>query len=257
MNLQEIDITTPEHVQLRFKIAGIGSRATAQVIDWFILGLINFTIFFIAIKLQDSFIGDITYFSEYMWAIIIVVFFVLTWGYFAFLEFFNAGRTIGKWLMGIRVIQDNGQSITFLSAFLRNVLRIVDFLPGMYLLGMIMIFVHPKHKRIGDLVGGTIVIYERKRKKSKMKKDLESVDATRITIDDWARTKITTREWELLKTYISRRQTLGELDREQTTMKVAGILFPIIGHDYGGKPATEVELDLMAMYMIIRKDWEF
>jgi uncharacterized RDD family membrane protein YckC len=257
MNLQEIDITTPEHVQLRFKIAGIGSRATAQVIDWFILGLINFTIFFIAIKLQDSFIGDIAYFSEYMWAFIIVVFFVLTWGYFAFLEFFNSGRTIGKWLMGIRVIQDNGQSITFLSAFLRNVLRIVDFLPGMYLLGMIMIFAHPKHKRIGDLVGGTMVIYERKRKKAKLKKDVENIDPARITVDDWARTKITTREWELLKTYVSRRPTLGELDRERTTMKVAGILLPMIGHEYGGKPTSEVELDLLALYMQIRKDWEF
>jgi uncharacterized RDD family membrane protein YckC len=262
MNLQEIDITTPEHVHLKFKIAGIGSRATAQIIDWLILGLLNFTIFFISIKVNNSFLGDIGDFSNYIWAIVIILFFLLTWGYFAFYEFFNSGRTIGKWLMGIRVIQDNGQTITFMSSFIRNLLRIVDFLPGMYFLGILMIFFHPKHKRIGDLVAGTIVIYERKRKKKKKDpflKELEkrNIQPGRLELDDWSRKKIGTREWNLLKTYMERRQTLVAAEREKLTLQVAEVLFPLIQVEFEGKPNGEVEMNLLALYMVLREDWEY
>jgi uncharacterized RDD family membrane protein YckC len=262
MNLQEIDITTPEHVHLKFKIAGIGSRATAQIIDWLILGLLNFTIFFISIKVNHSFLGDIGDFSNYIWAIVIILFFLLTWGYFAFYEFFNSGRTIGKWLMGIRVIQDNGQTITFMSSLIRNLLRIVDFLPGMYFLGILMIFFHPKHKRMGDLVAGTIVIYERKRKKNRKDpflKELEkrNIQPERLELDDWSRKKIGTREWNLLKTYMERRQTLGAVDREKLTLQVAEVLFPLIQVEFEGKPNGEVEMNLLALYMVLREDWEY
>jgi uncharacterized RDD family membrane protein YckC len=262
MNLQEIDITTPEHVHLKFKIAGIGSRATAQIIDWIILGLLNFTIFFISIKINNRFLDDIGGLTSYFWAIIIILFFLLTWGYFAFYEFFNSGRTIGKWLMGIRVIQDNGQTITFMSSFIRNLLRIVDFLPGMYLLGILMIFFHPTHKRVGDLVAGTIVIYERKRKKKRkdsFQKELERrhIQPGRIQLDDWSKKKIGTREWNILKTFMERRQSLGAADREKLTLQVAGVLFPLIQVEWVGKSYIEVEMDLLALYMVLREDWEY
>jgi uncharacterized RDD family membrane protein YckC len=262
MNLQEIDITTPEHVHLKFKIAGIGSRATAQIVDWIILGLLNFTIFFISIKVDETLFEEISGFSNYLWAIVIILFFLLTWGYFAFYEFFNSGRTIGKWLMGIRVIQDNGQTITFMSSFIRNLLRIVDFLPGMYLLGILMIFFHPNHKRVGDLVAGTVVIYERKRKKAKknpFQKEMEkrNIQTSRIELDDWSKKKIGVQEWNLLKTYIERRQTLGTVEREKLTLKVAGVLFPVVQVEFEGKQYVEIEMDLLALYMMLRDDWEF
>jgi uncharacterized RDD family membrane protein YckC len=261
MNLQEIDIVTPEQVTLKFKIAGIGSRATAQIIDWLILLLLNFTIFFIAMKLDESFLGEMAYFSDYFWAAIIIIFFILTWGYFALLEFFNAGRTIGKWIMGIRVIQDNGQSITFLSAFLRNLLRIVDFLPALYFLGMLMIFLHAKHKRVGDLVAGTIVIYERNRKKKdkQLNKELvkRNIDPVKMEIDEWSKKKITSKEWNLLKTYVERRKSLSGLDKEKLTLKVASVLFPLIQKDYSSLSSEQLERDLLALYMVLREDWEF
>jgi uncharacterized RDD family membrane protein YckC len=261
MNLQEIDIITPEQVTLKFKIAGIGSRATAQLIDWFILVLLNFTIFFIAIKFEESFLGDNAFFSDYLWATITIVFFILTWGYFALFEFFSAGRTFGKWAMGIRVIQDNGQSITFLSSFLRNLLRIVDFLPALYFLGMLMIFLHAKHKRIGDLVAGTIVIYEHKRKKKAKQLDKElvkrNIDQVKMDVDDWSKKKITAKEWNLLKTYVDRRRSLSGVDKEKLTYKVASVLFPIIQRDMEGQSPEQLETDLLALYMVLKEDWEF
>ncbi|MFK4996937.1 RDD family protein [Bacillus sp. N9] len=65
---------------------------------------------------------------------------MINWGYFIVFEFVSGGRTIGKRVIGIRVIQDNGHSITFLSSLIRNLLRVIDSLPTSYLLGMIMIF---------------------------------------------------------------------------------------------------------------------
>jgi uncharacterized RDD family membrane protein YckC len=263
MNLKELDITTPEHVNLRFKIAGIGSRAAAQLIDWLILGLLNFTIFFITIKLDEYIFAAGSIFSNYLWGITIVIFFLLTWGYFALYEFLNNGRTFGKMLLGLRVIRDNGQSITFLSSIIRNLLRIVDFIPGFYFLGTVMIFAHPKHKRIGDLVAGTIVIYERRSKKKKKKdryeKEMEKrgIDPSRVILEEWAKKKVGNREWTLLKTYIERRETLTNEDKDKLTIKVSDILLPLIGLERGIKSSEELEKDLLALYIALREEWEF
>lgn len=170
MSLNQVHITTPEQVSINFKIAGLGSRASANIIDWVILILINVGITFSLIKFSEAYpntdpLSEAA--SSYLTAIMIVLLFLLLWGYFVFFEFFSSGRTPGKMIVGIKVIQDNGQSITFLASAVRNLFRIIDFLPVLFLLGIIMIFLHSRHKRIGDLAAGTLVIYQPKSKRKK------------------------------------------------------------------------------------------
>jgi hypothetical protein len=132
----------------------------------------------------------------------------------------------------------------------------------MYFLGILMIFFHSKHKRIGDLVAGTIVIYERKRKKKRKDPFLKELEKRNIQpggleLDDWSKKKIGAREWNLLKTYMERRQTLGAVEREKLTLQVAEVLFPLIQVEFEGKPNGEVEMNLLTLYMVLREDWEY
>ncbi|UPM44381.1 RDD family protein [Halocatena salina] len=68
------------------------------------------------------------------------------------------GQTLGKRLLGLVVVKENGTPCTFSSAVLRNVLRIIDQLPAFYLLGIIFMLLTDRSQRIGDSAGGTVVV---------------------------------------------------------------------------------------------------
>src|ERR1043165_7743126 len=87
--------------------------------------------------------------------------FIVLWGYPMVFEIFWKGQTPGKRLMGMRVIQEGGYSLTPQVVIVRNLVRVVDFLPGAYFVGLIVMMVNRRYKRVGDFVAGTIVIRER------------------------------------------------------------------------------------------------
>ncbi|APH04000.1 RDD family protein [Bacillus weihaiensis] len=266
MSQHQVDIKTPEYVSLTFQPAGLGSRTAALLIDHIILTILNIAIIaglfilLIDMPLEFYFMYD---FMSYQIAITIIGLFILNWGYFFALEFFNGGRTIGKKMIGIRVIQENGHSITLLSSFIRNFLRIIDSLPANYLVGMLMIFFHQKNKRVGDLVAGTIVIHERKRKKSKKKtiiqKEIEKrgLKKADIDIDEWTLKAFSEKDWKLAKTYTQRLHQLTENERNELTIKIGEILLPKIGQSKEGKTIREIEDLLLLVYLYLRDEWEF
>src|SRR3954453_7841683 len=150
MKDDHLDIKTPEFVAIQFQIAGLGSRAAAFILDQILLMLVNILIVVALFFVMDG-IEQLPFFlaqSSFPIAVVVIGLFVLNWGYFFFFEFFSGGRTLGKKIVGIRVIQDNGHSITLLSSFIRNLVRLIDSLPTAYFLGILMIFFHPKHKRL-------------------------------------------------------------------------------------------------------------
>ena len=261
MKEEQMDLLTPEHVSLRFSLAGLGSRSAAQIIDSFIPIIINSSLAYTYMLTIEENFSETT--SNYFLAIIFITIFFLFWGYFVLFEFLAAGRTPGKMIIGLRVIQENGQSVTLLSSLLRNLLRIIDLLPLFYLLGMIMIFFQAKHQRIGDLVAGTVVILEIRRKEKRVKArvekelDQKNVQLSRIILDEWSKKRIGLREWNLLKTYVNRRQALSIQERERLTIQVAKILLPLIGGEIGNRIFTELEKDLLVLYLLLREEWEF
>jgi uncharacterized RDD family membrane protein YckC len=164
---QDHAVETPEQVSLHFPLAGLGSRFLAVMIDLLIQGAANFVLI-IVIALVFSAVektGGLRHVSDtaakWFTAGIILFYFVLYWGYFSLFEAFRNGQTPGKRVLNIRVIKDSGRQITFFEALARNLLRVVDWLPGIYLVGMISILVTKQNKRLGDLVADTIVVHER------------------------------------------------------------------------------------------------
>lgn len=159
-------IETPEQVALYFPLAGLGSRFLAAALDTVIqtavvVGLILVAaVVFAAVgtKALDTMSSTA---AKWFLALMILGYFLLYWGYYALFEAFRNGQTPGKSVMKIRVIKDSGRQITFFEALARNLVRVVDYMPTAYLVGVISILATKQNKRLGDLVAGTLVVHER------------------------------------------------------------------------------------------------
>lgn len=166
----QLNIQTPEQVELRFPVAGIGSRFVAILLDHifqFIAVFVLEIVFVLlsvagASRVSKGFTpdGDLSTGGKWAVAILLFVIFLLWWGYFTLFEAFWKGQTPGKRIMKLRVIKDTGRQITLFEAGARNLLRVVDYLPGAYLTGVITMLCNKRNKRLGDLAAGTLVIRE-------------------------------------------------------------------------------------------------
>src|SRR5579883_3491689 len=162
----QLVIDTPEQVAIRFPVAGIGSRFLAILIDSLLqaaayVAIILIFILIISAAPKEN-AGELSHNGE-KWLIagLILVHFLMYWGYFTLFEAFWNGQTPGKRLFRVRVIQDSGRQITFFESMTRNLIRIVDMVPSFYLVGIITMACNPRHKRLGDLAAGTLVVHER------------------------------------------------------------------------------------------------
>jgi uncharacterized RDD family membrane protein YckC len=142
-------LETPEGALLPLTPAGFGARALAQLLDFVIRVGITLVIFILLSLLGRMGSG-----------IALILAFLLEWFYPVFFEVTRNGRTPGKQWMGIRVVNDDGTPITFGPSLVRNLLRVVDFLPIAYLTGIIASLCNRHFKRLGDLAAGSMVIYD-------------------------------------------------------------------------------------------------
>jgi uncharacterized RDD family membrane protein YckC len=156
----QLSIETPELVALEFPLAGIGSRFIAILIDSLLQAAIVLALILGAMLFLPSLQKFEAASAKWFIAIVILVPFLLQWGYFALFEAFWNGQTPGKRVAKIRVIQQSGRAITLFESLARNLVRIIDFLPTSYIVGVISIFVTSRHQRLGDLVAGTLVVHE-------------------------------------------------------------------------------------------------
>jgi uncharacterized RDD family membrane protein YckC len=166
LTADSLSIDTPEQVSIRFPVAGIGSRFLAIFIDT-LIQIATYTILVLIFALIASAApknssGELSHGGE-KWLIagIILLNFVMYWGYFTLFEAFWNGQTPGKKLFKIRVIQESGRQITFFESMIRNLIRIIDLLPSFYLVGVITMACNRRHKRLGDLAAGTLIVHER------------------------------------------------------------------------------------------------
>jgi len=163
----QLNIETPEQVDLRLPIAGIGSRFLAiladTVIQIVVEGLlILLVVLFLSASQQAQIDGFSDTAGKWFTAALILFQFLLLWGYFALFEGLLNGQTPGKRLVKIRVIKDSGRQITLFEAMARNLLRVVDSLPPpLYFIGLVSMLCNKQQKRLGDFVAGTIVVHER------------------------------------------------------------------------------------------------
>lgn len=210
---RQLIINTPEQVSLEFHLAGIGSRFMAILVD----SLIQVALFIVLALTQAMTSWTFGIVGKWAVALTIIGYFVVYWGYFALFESLMQGQTPGKRVVGIRVVKDSGRPIKPGEAVARNFMRIIDFLPGAYVFGLISMAVSKEKKRIGDYVAGTVVVHEKAAQD--VYPDLQQLDSTSAPVQDWVM-KLTTRDLELIESFLHRRITLDSSVRTSTAIRI-------------------------------------
>ena len=154
---RKILIRTPENLEVSYELAGAGTRAAAYSVDILLMTLI-LNLF------QGLFAAFLAPMAEempsYIAAIIGIIAFVYFNAYFMVFELLWAGQSPGKRMVGIRVIKTGGFALRFSDTLIRNLLRAIDFIPLFYGVGLVSLLLTRHCQRIGDLVAGTLVIYQ-------------------------------------------------------------------------------------------------
>jgi len=157
-----VRITTPEQVTIVLPLAGVGTRLLAALLDLLVmLGVILAALIAIAlvgnlIALQPHGVAA----GSVLGAFTLLFLFGFVFAYYAGLELLWDGQTVGKRALKLRVLRDNGTPVDAAAVLARTVVRLVDFLPFGYLVGLISMIVDGRARRLGDIVGGTIVVRE-------------------------------------------------------------------------------------------------
>lgn len=142
------EVETPEGVSLRLRAAGAFGRAQAWLLD-----LLLRTAFF------SVSLGICSIFGRGGIGLASLLLFALTWVYSVVCEVWFHGQTIGKRALGLRVVCVDGTPVTLIPSIVRNLLRVIDVLPGVYGVGLVSTMIDPSARRIGDIVAGTLVVH--------------------------------------------------------------------------------------------------
>jgi uncharacterized RDD family membrane protein YckC len=142
-------IATPEGVTVDLVLGGLGSRFAATLVDLTLKFLLIGAVWVVLVLTLSNSLGL---------AVGSIVSFLLYFGYDVAFEVLGGGRTPGKRLAGLRVLRDDGRPVDLLSSCIRNVIRLVDGLPLLYLPAMVSILVTRDNQRLGDLAARTVVV---------------------------------------------------------------------------------------------------
>jgi uncharacterized RDD family membrane protein YckC len=224
-------IETPERVPLHFALASIGNRFLACAIDH-ALQVLTFALMalaFIFLANYSSLSDQLSTAPKWVYAVLILVLFLIISGYFSFFEWLWNGQTPGKRWLKLRVIREDGRPVTFWEVAVRNLLRSFDMMPApFYSIGLISVFISSTDQRVGDMVAGTVVVREREAEAPAfaqvfaapvsdpaLRRSFEPVEFTADL------TSLTESEIEVVETLLRRRWDLADVPRQWMAWRVA------------------------------------
>jgi uncharacterized RDD family membrane protein YckC len=219
-----LTIDTPEGVPLELTLAGVGSRFASALLDY-ILQFIILLALALVLSYGAGFSPGSSSLSAAFW---VLGFFAVFWGYDVAFEVLNSGRTPGKAANGLRVVRESGAPVTFGPSAVRNVIRIIDLLPGTYLVGITSILLTKRNQRVGDLAAGTLVIREARKLPPEVRVS-PSVQAP-----TWDTSAVGRQDLDTVAAFLARRHELEAGARIQIAAELAGRLRPKVGGAIAG-----------------------
>ena len=204
-------IITPANIEIEYRLAGAGSRLAAFIID-FVIQIIACLLIGILILygLYGYRFTNLNNIEGYAFGFLIISWFLIYFCYFIVSEMGMNGQSIGKKIFGLRVICDNGQPVGFQQSVIRNLFKaVIDIV----YIGLFFILFSPAHKRLGDIVAGTIVIAEHYdsvlQNTEILRKPTVHEDLKHLILNDT--------ENNLLRSYITRRMYLPDHAKQRLT----------------------------------------
>jgi uncharacterized RDD family membrane protein YckC len=221
-----IAVRTPESIAFSYELAGLGSRFLAVLLDLFFQILCALAIVWamaaLALRLPNeaarTSLPDRTAESLAI-AIVIVLGFLVFFGYFIIFELAWNGQTPGKRLIGIRVVRDGGFPLDFVSSLVRNLIRTLEFALGFYALSAISTLLSKENKRLGDYAAGTIVVRDARI----VAPPAPRPGAPAIGI------RLTEEERRLVSRFLDRRELLTPGRRRELASQIAGLFRSRLG----------------------------
>lgn len=151
VRFNQLIIQTPEGVQFVHQLASPVVRFIALAVDLSVISAV-FSILSVSVAL----LGWIS--SDLAGAFSIILYFVVSIGYFMVLELVWRGQTLGKRFLKLRVMDAAGLKLSPNQIILRNLLRFVDSIPVLYFLGGLVALLSARSQRLGDMAAGTVVV---------------------------------------------------------------------------------------------------
>lgn len=210
-------IQTAEGLDLDLTLAGLGSRIIAATVDVILVAVLVFAIAFGVSQLALGGNGGILF-----QALATIGVTAIVMGYLVGFEGWNEGRTPGKRMVGIRVVTTSGDSIGFLAAFLRNLLRVIDFLPLMFVVGAASILLTKMNQRVGDIAANTLVVRDRLPHLERAEID----DVEWNTTELWDVAKVTSEDVDVIRRFATRRRSIPSDRTAQIALHLAAKIRP-------------------------------
>ena len=237
-NADRYTLETPENIEVDFELAGIGSRFCAMFIDTLFIAAILVVSLLLLLVLGVASVpfmagsgpkthGWADWVAAAVWGIAAVLAFD---GYFIFFELMMRGQTPGKKAMKLRVIRDDGTPVTVNEILVRNILRLVDFLPAGYAVGAVVMFWSPLCKRLGDIAAGTLVVKEGQLDYRATADKKHAMKPAAVAVPN---SELTPEERRLLTGFLHRRTELLPEAREALAERLARPLCEKYGGHYG------------------------
>ena len=159
---EELTVHTADGMELHLAIASVGSRSYAFLIDWHFRLLLALAYLLAALMIlgggpKFSRIGE--HGSLIFWVAVLPA--MLIYGlYHPVLEVLMQGRTPGKRMAEVRIVDREGRAPSLGAILVRNIFRLIDSLPVFYAIGLGVAAFHPRALRIGDIAAGTVLVHE-------------------------------------------------------------------------------------------------
>lgn len=168
----QYSIETPENVSFSYAVAGVGHRFIAALLDSTLLFgallLLNIVVLALTAAAGGMSAADAleteqerSFAEGLVLALFALVNFLIYWGYFIVFELVWNGQTPGKRAVRIRVVQTDGSPVRPTAVIVRNLVRVIDFMPLGYGVGLLSMLFTRHEQRLGDLAAGTLAVKER------------------------------------------------------------------------------------------------
>lgn len=223
---------TPEAVRVDLPLADLGSRTLAILIDLFVMAALLYMVAMAALLALGPFAEEVAPGSPWIVVVaILLVNFLILWGYPVFCETRFRGRTAGKAALGLRVVTAEGAPVRFRHAAIRGLFAFVDFYAFLGIPALVTALVTSKGQRLGDLAAGTVTIRDRSGRGPADQAVLwqipQNLRGYAATLDVRG---LTTADYALVRRFLLRAGSLRPEHRTRVATDLANLLAQRMGH---------------------------